>query len=1459
MVKSVLCKSSNGLTNLQSNQPTSLWNLNILKQEDDKSCRKRGSPRNLIPQIQVLKRHKSQLYCKMTESNSAYSSLDQKKNVHIHRKPGRPRKVNSNDDQNNKKCVDRHVQTPNMVNQSFNVISGPISHPIWKGSICVCGENIGIVEQLAAHISTKASVKVFEMAHQLPKLLHAEMLPRKDVWPASLDDCPHTDDIIDLYIFPMHGSERAFHGLLNELTENNLVLKAFFDNVPIFVFSSLQFTSRYWRKTSGKPYLWAVFVGKNAFFPHEQEEHNLLSNSNCTVSLNLGNELQPVTDDQRTVSKNGGSKEYREKIDKVENTASISKNSESIFTEEAPCALVGKSIEQPTERAVNAGRLTEEGICGSTADTTRHDADATERTAVETHVERESMEMIEEETYRKNPVNSDFPASSLASLLGNVSKPAPQLCNQEHVAYSPDRACSESLNASVLNIASTFDDLMSIDDIGSANHRVDFVNSYSVQPRYAPILDAILAKYGDIARDFPISCRKILTSALESVCEAILDLKAVSFVELQRSHLHCLYSVIIDAEFMKLDVQWLRKRYLELADAVDTKEYENMQTSIKAVEKNIAGKKATLSLKKTEMSKLQSEIEALETEVAEGEAKSESLKEREKTALLNIKYELIDDNGYLASWSNEGKYRDCCKWRGITCSNLTGHVTALDLCFGTGLSNFKPLTGKVSDSLLELKHLTYLDLSSNHFGGSRFPNKNDDSLAKLRYLNLFQANFSGTISSIVRNLSSLESLDLSYNYLLIDNGDFEWVSRISSLTSINLKGNPLLNPNSWLQIINKLPHLENLTLSSCFSGNELPLYLSPVNSSSSLTVLDISHNNFAIPSIQPWLANISQNLMHLDLAFNTLLESSTLEFIGDMTSLRGLHLANTSLVGGIPRSIGNISGLSYLDMSKNNLDVEISGFIKNLSGCAAKSLQHLSLAYNELTGSLPDLSLFSSLKRLYLGNNRLNGSIDKSIGGLYQLERLLLQWNSLNGVVSEEHISNLTNLKDLLLSGNSLTWNVSLDWVPPFRLGIIHLQSCKLGPHFPNWLQSQKGYYELDISDNGISESIPEWFWDLSCSSFYLNLSYNLFSGSFPNGFLHFHNLLFLNLASNNFSGQLPTSIGSISRLETLNVAGNVFSGELPLSLRNCTMLRFLDLSSNRFSGNIPVWIGETLLSLQFLSLQSNHFQGSLPLQLCRLTNVQILDLSANNINGTMPHCLGNLKAMIDGDLTGTIFHSYSWFDGSSTHRNYYTDKALVLWKGKKYDYDKNLGLLRVIDFSGNNIGGEIPSEISILTGLKQLNLSNNKLTGAIPSKIGFLKQLEALDLSRNQISGRIPASMAGLHFLNTLNLSLNALSGRIPSSTQLQSFNVNSFAGNPALCGLPLLSKSPEDDNVEVPASDEEDEDEWRKWFYAGMGIGFTLCFCGVSGTVVFCRFQVIDKLMHWVDVTIAVYRRRL
>ncbi|WVZ15268.1 hypothetical protein V8G54_012834, partial [Vigna mungo] len=85
--------------------------------------------------------------------------------------------------------------------------------------------------------------------------------------------------------------------------------------------------------------------------------------------------------------------------------------------------------------------------------------------------------------------------------------------------------------------------------------------------------------------------------------------------------------------------------------------------------------------------------------------------------------------------------------------------------------------------------------------------------------------------------------------------------------------------------------------------------------------------------------------------------------------------------------------------------------------------------------------------------------------------------NSLKGVLTDSHFYNMTKLKSLILSDNSLTLEVTQNWASTLQLDSIELRSCKLGPLFPKWLEKQNNFRYLDISKGGISGTVPKWFW----------------------------------------------------------------------------------------------------------------------------------------------------------------------------------------------------------------------------------------------------------------------------------------------------------------------------------------------------------------------------------------------
>ncbi|MCP5052518.1 MAG: hypothetical protein GY940_35445, partial [bacterium] len=92
-----------------------------------------------------------------------------------------------------------------------------------------------------------------------------------------------------------------------------------------------------------------------------------------------------------------------------------------------------------------------------------------------------------------------------------------------------------------------------------------------------------------------------------------------------------------------------------------------------------------------------------------------------------------------------------------------------------------------------------------------------------------------------------------------------------------------------------------------------------------------------------------------------------------------------------------------------------------------------------------------------------------------------------------------------------------------------------------------------------------------------------------------------------------------------------------------------------------------------------------------------------------------------------------------------------------------NLSHLVFIFLGGNKLNGSIPPELSNLDNLTHLSLWDNQLSGSIPSQLGDFSSLKELEVGRNQLSGSIPPELGKLSHLRFLNLSENQLSGSIP------------------------------------------------------------------------------------------------
>ncbi|KAH9648760.1 hypothetical protein KPL70_025724 [Citrus sinensis] len=828
----------------------------------------------------------------------------------------------------------------------------------------------------------------------------------------------------------------------------------------------------------------------------------------------------------------------------------------------------------------------------------------------------------------------------------------------------------------------------------------------------------------------------------------------------------------------------------------------------------------------------------LKPTIADSNKKTIKCIDEEREALLTFKQSLVDEHGVLSSWGRQDDKIDCCKWRGVRCSNTTGHIKVLNLrTSDKENAQRKVLKGTISPALLELHDIRHLDLSNNHFSASPVP-KFLGSLSKLRYLNLS----CGTPSEFprkLRDLSGLEYLNLE-NSSLFSVGSLEWLSRLYSLRHLDLSYINLTKSSDWFQVVAKLHSLKTLVLRSCALPPINPSFIWHFNLSTSIENLDLSDNNLPSSSVYPWLFNLSRNILYLDLGSNSL-RGSIPEAFQHMVSLKSLDLSDSELEGGIPKFFGNMCSLQKLDLPQNKLSGQFSQVIQHLSGgCVVNSLERLYLSYNDFTGPVPHLGGFSSLEALMLGVNRLNGTIDKSLSQLSKLESLSLRMNSFTGVISETFFSNMSNLQMLDLKENSLTLKLSHDWVPPFQLKWLSLASCKMGPHFPKWLQTQNQLVLLDISNVGISDSIPDWFWDLSSELSYLNLSNNHIKGKLPELSLRFDgtrsggtsidinsnhfegpipplpsNSLFLNLSKNKFSGSV-SFLCSISEntWNFLDLSSNLLSGGLPDCWLHFDSLFVLNLANNRFSGQIPDSMG-FLNNIRTLNLHNNRLAGELPSSLRNCSQLRVLDLGKNAFFGEIPTWIGeSLQNLIVLSLKSNNFHGNIAYQLCHLGFIQILDLSLNIISGNIPKCFNNFSAMTYERCSNPTIGfaksflvlpgigyyykylvnllltwkGSENEYKSTLGLVRCLDLSSNKLDGAIPEEIMDLVGLIALNLSRNNLTGPITPKIGELTSLDFLDLSRNLFSGSIPSSlSQLSGLGVLDFSYNNLSGKIPL------------------------------------------------------------------------
>ena len=691
------------------------------------------------------------------------------------------------------------------------------------------------------------------------------------------------------------------------------------------------------------------------------------------------------------------------------------------------------------------------------------------------------------------------------------------------------------------------------------------------------------------------------------------------------------------------------------------------------------------------------------------------------------------------------------------------------------------------------------------------------SLANLEILDLSDNKLRGTIPPTLCSLTDLDTLDLGRNRLT---GSIPpELGKLAELRALRLNGQSPYN--KYLFSGHEEEERLEKCQDDCYLHGAIPPALGSLNQ---LEELDLSDNRLsgAIPPELGGLLTVRSDLTDLNLSHNNLGKGIPVE-LGRLIHLETLDVSHNRLEGLIPKSLGRLSNLKLMYIHANpllsgcvprylegvrGLEIALNDHQGNLQGFCLSSgeasdkavleilyrqtngqgwhsegrnegrwlnenwgsgwygvktehgrVVELDLGDNNLVGTLPpELRDLTELRSLNLSSNELSGSITW-LSGLSNLEYLDLSDNLLLGEFPIK-LGNLTELREVRLQGNDLS-----GWIPE-QFAALARQSDGTGGKLEKMFLHNNGFTgcipiglegPLDAAEAERSANAVQKVWQKE-----INLQAKIDLGEHG-------------VHDNTILQKWTPIISSVEVGDSFGVEDVLIAGMNKVGVGSAPAVRLLRHFIHPSYGlGLPPCAPRAPAPKGWVQADSQSYKTDRAalLSMCQLKVASGADCLWTEEEMKKPlqewHGVHTERFQVGG--------KENWKDCGDAKDDCRVTRLKLVgknWRGQPTDLMLtgeippelgNLGELKVLNLSKNNLYGEIPTELGNLRNLYSLALNDNNLTGKIPPELGNLggrlddlsafsglDNLLDLHLQENSLTGDIPQELSNVGYLRTV------------------------------------------------------------------------------------------------------------